>query len=78
MSAASAQNPNGQPGQPPSRERGLFTLRTVVVCLGALFIGTLAGALAYAESGSWPHALMTVLGFTGGALMGLHQIVDRP
>jgi hypothetical protein len=55
----------------------LLTVRAAVVLLIALFIGVIAGALAYLVDHSVPSAVLWGGGATGGALLLFHTLIGR-
>ena len=52
-------------------------MRWAVILLGGLLIATLVGVLTYAQTVSWPAALLGGLAGAGMTITGLHQLVGR-
>ncbi|WP_324784274.1 hypothetical protein [Streptomyces sp. H51] len=73
----SVSSSNGSQQGDPNAEAGLFSVRTAVVCLGALLLGAVAGGLALTSGHTWPEAVMSAGGTAGLAVVALHQLVGR-
>ena len=52
-------------------------MRWAVIIIAATVIALLAGALTFAETQSWPAALLAGFGAAGLAVPALHQVVGR-
>jgi hypothetical protein len=51
--------------------------RWALILLGAVVAGSLTGVLTYAESGTWPAALLVALAASGATISALHQVIEK-
>lgn len=66
-----------KPIPPPSPPPDPLPLRWAVILIGALVAGVLVGELTFAQTGSWPAALLAGLTAAGVTAAGLHAMLGR-
>ncbi|WP_433362878.1 hypothetical protein ACQPZX_31115 [Actinoplanes sp. CA-142083] len=52
-------------------------MRWLVILMAGLLVATLVGALTFAQTASWPGALLAALTAAGVTVTALHQVVGR-
>ena len=52
-------------------------MRWAVILMAALVVALLVGALTFAQTVSWPAALLAALAGAGMTITGLHQMVGQ-